>query len=142
MSRRLTLNTRERGQVDLYLIYNYAGTWEAHWRPLDGHPIGTLFPRMSHDMIEHAILGYSRPLVKTLGLHPKELLHKVPQTCEHAGVCTLYIKKDCLATVKAMPWCFEPAGLDSSVRALGSEVIRLLREQVYVVVVEEAADAG
>lgn len=143
MSRRLTIATREMGKLDLYLIYSYAGTWEEQWRPLQGHAVGALLTRMAHNTVEHAILGYSRPFVKGLGLFPKGMLHKLPsQQCVHAMTCTIYVEKNCLSTVKGMPWCFEPAGLDDSVRALGSELVRLWREKVYVVVVEEPADAG
>jgi hypothetical protein len=143
VSRRMMLPTRELGNLDLHLIYDYAGTWEEHWRPLQGHAVASLFTRLKHDTIEHAILGFSRPLVKGLGLFPKGCLHKLPSfQCEHAKTCTLYIEKDCLSTARAMPWCFEPAGLDSSVRALVAEAVRLWREGVYVVVVEEPADAG
>jgi hypothetical protein len=138
----MTLNTREMGKLDLYLIYDYAGTWESDWKPLQGHPVGSLLAKAHHDIIEHAILGFSRPLVKGLGLFPKGLLHKLPsQACEHAKTCTLFIAKNCLSTVKAMPWCFEPDGFDSSVRPLVAELVRLWREQVYVVVVEEPAHA-
>ena len=144
MSRRMMIRTREMGDLDLQLIYNYAGTWEEHWRPLQGHSVAKLFTRATHDVIEHAILGFSRPLVKGLGLFPKGCLHKLPSfECEHAKACSLYIKKDCLSTVKTMPWCFEPAGVgDSAVRSLAAEAVRLWREGVYVVVVEEPANAG
>jgi hypothetical protein len=143
VSRRITLKTREMGKLDLYLIYNYGGTWEVDWRPLQGHAVGNLLATTKHETIEAAILGYSMPLVKGLGLFGEGLLHKLPsQACEHARTCTLFVAKNCLSTVKAMPWCFEPAGLDSSVRQLAAELVRLWREKVYVVVVEEPADAG
>ncbi len=130
------------GKVETFLIYSYAGTWEATWRPLQDHAVGSLFPRMAHDTVEHAILGFSRPFVKALGLFPKGLLHKLPsQRCANEATCTLYIPKNCLSTVKTMPTCFEPEGFDSSVRELGAELVRLWREQVYVVVVEEPANA-
>lgn len=144
MSRRLTLNTREMGKLDLYLILDTAGTWEPEWRALQGHAVANMLTKVSHDTIEHAILGYSRPLVKALGLFPLGMIHKMPsRECANAKSCTLYIPRNCLSTAKGMPSCFEPdgLGLDSSVRALGAELIRLWREKVYVVVVEEPADA-
>jgi hypothetical protein len=125
------------GKVSLFLIYDYAGTWEEEWRAVQHHSIGGLLTRVSHDTVEHAILGFSRPLVKALGLFPKGMLHKLPTTCESAQTCPIFIAKNCLSTAKGMPWCFEPAGLDLSVRQLGAELIRLWREEVYVVVVEE-----
>ena len=143
MSRRVTLDTREMGKLDLYLIYDYGGTWEAEWRVLQDHEVGKRLTKVAHDTIEHAIVGFSRPLVKALGLFPLGMLHKLPsQECDHAKTCTIYIAKNCLSTSKNMPWCFEPAGLDSSVRERCAELVRLWREKVYVVVVEEAANAG
>ncbi len=125
------------GKLDLYLIYDYQGTWEEGWRPLQKHPVGALLTKVAHDTIEHAILGFSRPLVKVLGLFPKGMLHKVPRECANAKTCSLYIPKNCLSTVKTMPLCWEPAEVDASVRSLVSELVRLWRETVYVVVVEE-----
>jgi hypothetical protein len=142
VSRRITLNTRELGRLNLYLIYVYGETWEKEWAALQGHPVASLLARVPHDVIEHAILGFSRPLVKALGLFPKGMLHKLPQTCQNAKTCSLHIERDCRSTAKATPWCFEPEGLDSSVRPLCADLVRLWREKVYVVVVEEAANAG
>jgi hypothetical protein len=142
VSRRLTLQTREMGKLELFLILDYAGIWEEEWRPLQGAPVASLLAKVAHDTIEHAILGFSRPLVKALGLFPKGMLRKVPQACENAKSCSLFIEKNCLSTAKGMPTCFEPAGFDSAVRPLLAELVRLWREEVYVVVVEEPADAG
>ena len=138
MSRRLTLVTREMGKLDLCLIYDYAGLWEEEWRPLQGTVVGAQLSKVDHDTIENAIRGFSRPLVKALGLFPKGHLHKLPsQECEHARTCPTYIAKNCLSTVKKMPLCWEPAKVDSSVRGLVAELVMLWREAVYVVVVEE-----
>jgi hypothetical protein len=136
------IRTREMGMLQLQLIYDYSGTWEEHWRPLQGHPVATLFTRVPHDTVEHAVLGLSRPLVKGLGLFPLGCLHKLPSfQCHHEKACTLFIKKDCLSTAKKTPWCFEPSGFDDpTVRALVAEAVMLWREGVYVVVVEEPAD--
>jgi hypothetical protein len=141
--RRLTIPTRERGKLPVLLIYNYGGTWEPEWRPLQGHPFAALLTEVSHDTIEHAVMGYSRPFVKALGRSPLECLHKLPsRECVKRAGCPLYDEKNCLSTAKAMPWCFEPEGTAGDVRRLGAELVRLWREGVYVVVVEEPADAG
>lgn len=143
MSRRLTIATREMGKVELFLIYDYGGTWEEEWRPLQKDALGAMLAKVPHDTIEHAILGFSRPLVKALGLEPKGMLHKLPSRgCENAKTCPMFIERNCLSTVKNMPVCFEPAGVASSVRQAAAELVRLWREKVYVVVVEEPADAG
>lgn len=142
MSRRLKVGTREMGDVDLYLIYNYGAFWESSWEPLRQHPFARNLATSTHEIVEQALLGYSRPLVKGLGLFPKGMLHKLPlAACENAATCTLYVERNCLSTAKGMPWCFEPAGFDSTVRPLVAELVRLWREQVYVVVVEEPVDA-
>ncbi len=142
MSREVTLDTREMGKVRLYLIYSYAGVWEEHWRPLQGHDVGKLLATATHETVEQAMLRYSRPLVKALGLNGKGLLHKLPsRECALAKPCTLHVAKNCLSTAKGMPWCFEPSGIDEPLRPLVAELVRLWREEVYVVVVEEPPDA-
>jgi hypothetical protein len=142
VSRGLTLNTREMGKIGLLLVYDFDGTWEEEWRPLQGHPMAKLLVSAPHDTIEHAILGYSLPLTNALRLSPKELIHKLPsRECEKAKTCPLYIKDHCLPTSKQMPWCFEPSGFSEPVRRLVAELIRLWREGVYVVVVQQPADA-
>lgn len=143
MSRQLTIATREMGKVDLYLIYDYGGTWEEEWKPLQEHSVGALLSKVTHDTIEHAIRGFSRPLVKSLGLLPRGLLHKLPyKTCANTRSCSLYIEKNCHTLAKSMPWCWEPEGVEASARARIAELVRLWREAVYVVVVEEPINAG
>lgn len=139
MPRRLTIQTKEMDKIDLYLIYDYGGVWESEWRPLQGHDVTKLFTHVAHDTIEHAILGWSSPLVKSLGLFPEGCLHKLPsRECHNAKTCSLYVKGDCRVTAKKKPWCFEPLGFEESdARRLMVEAIRLWRERVYVVVVEE-----
>lgn len=130
------------GPLDLFLIYDYAGTWEPEWRPLQGHEVAALFTRVKHDTIEHAILGFSRPLVKALGLFPEGCLHKMPsRECVHARSCSMHIARDCTLLAKKMPVCFEPARIEESLRALASEVVRMWRAKVYVAVVEEPPNA-
>lgn len=142
MSRRLTLQTREMGKLDLYLIYDYDGTWEDEWKPIQEHSLGVMLSKVSHEMVEHAVLGFSRPLVKALGLFPEGMLHKLPsRVCEHMKTCPIHIERNCHVLAKKMSLCFEPASLDTSVRSLGAELVRLWREKVYVVVVKEPVHA-
>lgn len=142
MSRRLTIPTKEMGPLDLFLIYDYGGTWEPEWRPLQDHVVADLFTRVKHDTIEHAILGFSRPLYKALGLFPEGCLHKMPsRECTHMRSCSMYIPRDCTLLSKKMPVCFEPASIEEPLRALVSEIVRLWRAKVYVAVVEEPPNA-
>jgi hypothetical protein len=131
------------GQVELFLIYSYGGTWEEEWRGLQGLDVTRLFTMVDHDVVESAIRGWSKPLVTALGTQPKGCLMKLPsKTCAHAKTCSMYEAPNCLSTAKKMPWCFEPDGFDSSVRPRVAEIVRMWREGVYVVVVEEPIDAG
>jgi len=133
------------GFLELYLIYNVGGVWEEEWRLLQGHAITSLITVVSKDTIEHALLGWTTPLVKGLGLPPNGALHKMPaqaRVCTLRATCPFYDNAQCFPTAKRMPWCFEPEGSDSSeVRLLATEVIKYWREGVYVVLVQEEPDA-
>jgi hypothetical protein len=133
------------GFLELYLIYDEGGVWEQNWRPLQGNEIASLLTTVPKDTIEHALRGWTSPLVKSLGLPPQGALIKLP---ESARVCTLrdrcpfYDKARCFPTAKRMPWCYEPDGSeDPEVRRLMSEIVKSWREGVYVVLVQEEHDA-
>jgi len=136
----VTAHTKEMGQLPLYLIYEAQGLWEEKWRPLQGHPIAEAFTRVPKALVEHALHGWSSPLVKALGLLPAGCLRKLPvpaRECEVRRKCPFYDKAQCFPTAKAMPWCYEPGGVEESIRALVSEAISLWREGVYITVVCE-----
>lgn len=140
MPRRLTLQTREMGPVELYLIYNEGGTWESQWRAFQG--VWDL-PEVSKEMMDQALCGWTRPLVDALGPPPKGKLLKLPvetRTCASAATCPMHIEKDCGHLLTKMPWCFVPKGTPAS--ELAAEVIKLWREKVYVVVVNEPSHAS
>lgn len=145
MSRRVRVKTNEMGFVELFLIYNYAGTWEPEWRALqDASSITSLFATLEHDEMEQAFIGWTRPLVNALGPPPKGALIKLPlvtRTCANQRGCTLFIPKHCGSLLPKMPNCFEPEGFDEPIRRLASEIVRLWREGVYVVVVGESKHA-
>ncbi len=139
MPRRLKIHTNEIGFQELYLIYETKGIWEPEWKPFQGHPIATLFTSVSKEVMDHALHGWTRPLVDQLGIPPAILLRKLPEPeCVWRERCPLYRPRACLPTQPKMPSCFQPSGTDDETGLLASEVIRLWREKVYIVVVQEA----
>lgn len=138
MARRLTLPTLEMGNLEVFLIYQYGDEWEEEWRPLQGHKITELFSVVSKEVSDFALKRYSKPLVKALSFAPEGALSRMPnQQCYRRDHCTFYEKKVCLPKHKKLPTCYSPEGIDSpEARILASEVVRLWREGVYVVVVQ------
>jgi hypothetical protein len=135
--------TREIGVLPLYLIYNVQGVWESRWRPLQGHPVTEPFTVVQKELIEHALLGLTSPLVKALGLFPAGCLRKLPLEARECAVrrrCPFFNKAACTPlTSKIMPWCYEPEGIEADLKPLVSEVIGLWRSGVYVTLVCEEA---
>lgn len=123
------------GTLQLYLIYSYAGTWEAEWAPMKGV---LDLPIVSVETMNHALRGWTRPLVDALGPAPQGRLLLMPRSARHCALrttCPSFDPKRCGPLLKKMPWCFEPDGVEA--RLLVTEVINLWRDEVYVVVVEE-----
>jgi hypothetical protein len=139
MSRRLSLATKELGRLEVLLIYCQDGVWEKDWRPLQGNPITGLFTVVTLDNINHALAGWTSPLVKGLGIDPKLALHSLPEKrCALWSSCLFKRPTDCLSNSKKTPWCFEPAGVEGDeAKNLGREVIQMWREGVYVLVIQE-----
>lgn len=139
MPRRLKLKTHEVNDLELFLIYQYGDKYEPAWLALQGDPITTLFTAVSLETMTHALAGWTRPLVRGLGIPPEGALRKLStsnRVCERRDPCPFYRPKDCIPTAKAMPWCFEPAGIeDLEARILAAEAVNLWRAQVYIVVV-------
>jgi hypothetical protein len=140
MSRRLRLDTRELGPLELFVIYSYNGAWEARWQPIQHDEVAGLFTVVSKEVYDHALLGWTKPFITALGLSPEGALRKLPvahQQCEARKRCTFYDKKRCLAASPKMPWCYEPGGVeDGEKRRLVAEIIGEWRQGVYVVVVQ------
>jgi len=133
--RRLQLPSAEMGSLELYLIYDEGGVWELEWRELQGV---LELPVVSKEDMDHALHGWTRPLVDALGPPPKGMLLKLPRTarlCAHEKACPFYDKRRCGLLLSKMPWCFEAAGLAAP--KLVAEVIKLWRQEVYVVLVRE-----
>jgi hypothetical protein len=141
MSRRLRIATYEIGPIEAYVIYSKAGQWEKEWQPLQGESITSLLTYVGKSVYDHALHGWSAPLVTTLGLAPAGCLQKIPDagtSCVKEDTCPMFDAKACFPRAKALPWCYEPnISVDEQKRLLASEIIRLWREKVYVIVVEE-----
>lgn len=132
MPRRLRVQTREMGTLEVYLLR--AG--EAEWRALAETAVSDLVSRMPRSTLEHALQGWSRPFVDALGLPPEGAIRKLPKRhheCALRERCAAWHNASCRPTAKKMPFCFEPDGLPT----LAAEVVRLWREGVYVVITQE-----
>lgn len=125
------------GPIELYLIYDEGGIWEDQWHPLQSAMMD--LPSVTKEVMDHALHGWTRPLVDKLGPPPKGMLHKLPDAAKKCAYekerCPFFDRKRCGVLSTKMPWCFEPAGLIPG--NLSAEIIKLWRAQVYVVVVLE-----
>lgn len=138
MPRRLKVPTAEMGPLELYLIYQYGDAYEPTWKPLQGHPLTSLFTVVPEDTMAHVLKGFSRPFVQALGLPPVGCLRKIPtdyRECAHKAECQFYDPKVCLPTAKKLPNCYQLTGVEAVAAQLGHEVVFYWREGVYIVVV-------
>jgi hypothetical protein len=137
VARRLKLKTIELGDLELFLVYQYGDKWESDWLPLQGQLITGLLTVVPQETIDHALQGWTSPLVKSLGLPPEGALRKLPsQLCYQRGHCPFHIKNSCIPTHPKMSWCFEPENIeDPNSRNLAAELIRLWREGVWGILV-------
>jgi len=137
MARQVKLQTREMGDLHLMLVRSRAGVWEPAWEPVRESRYAEFLTRVPKETIDHALNGWTSPLVKSLGPEPKLVLHRLSPDARQCGLwssCVFYRKTDCLPKSPKMPNCFEPVGVPAET---GYELLRLWRESVYVVVVEE-----
>jgi len=143
VSRRLKLATVEMGLLDLFLVYQYGAAFEPDWASLQGNPLVDTFTVVSKEVMDHALHGFTRPLVQKLGLAPASCLLKIPpanRECEHRVECPFYDRTECTPTSKKLPNCFQPSGVEGDdARQLGYAVVTLWREGVFIVVVQEAS---
>ena len=140
MPRRLRLQTNEMAMVEMYLIYNEGGVWEEEWRPLQD--LGFLdLAEVPREMMEQALVGYTKPLVEALGPTPKGRLLGLPKESRLCGArnkCAMHEPKRCSHLLKKMPWCFEPDGdVEGTALRLLTILISLWREGVYVILIRE-----
>lgn len=141
MARHIKLPTREMGEVRLLLIQQEAGgTWEDEWELLRETPFGTQFSVISKEVLDHALHRWSKPLVDALGIPPAGALKKIPKVsreCIKRSHCIQYEAKNCFPEAKAMPWCYEPDGVnDETVRQTATRAIQEWRDGVHLVVIQ------
>lgn len=137
MARLIKLTTREMGDLNVMLVRCVQGRWEAAWEALQTSPYGQFVTVVPQQVIDHALLGWTSPLVKALGPAPNLILHRLSpdsKQCSQREGCLFYRKQDCLPKAPKMPSCFELAGLPADI---SYELLRLWRESVYMVAVEE-----
>lgn len=140
MARQVKLQTREMGDLHLMLVRSQQGVWEADWEPLRTTQYAEYVTKVSRETLDHALHGWTSPLVKALGPEPRLILHRLSPDSKQCAIwndCIFYQKADCLPKAKKMPNCFQPVGVPVE---LGYEVLRLWRDSVYVVIVEEPAE--
>ena len=134
MPRRLKLASKELGNQELFLVYRHGEVYETGYEALSG--LQGLLVEVPRDLVEHALRGWTQPLTKALGLNPEGLLRKWPEAhreCHARKGCPFFVPQDCYPSGKKTPLCFEPTGLG----VVGSELVRLSREGVWVIVVQE-----
>lgn len=127
------------GPLELYLIYDEGGIWEAEWRELQGV---MELPAVTKEVMDHALHGWTRPLVDGLGPPPEGMLRLLPKAarhCEHERTCPFFDRRRCGLLLSKMPWCFEPAGFGAP--KLVAEVVKFWRSEVYVLLVREPPHA-
>lgn len=138
MSRRVKLPTQEKGILEVEIVWGDGDHWESEWEPLRQTHWAGLMSVVPAEVMEHALRGWSKPLVSVLGLPPEGALRKIPpenRDCQMQGSCAIHDKSRCFPIAKELPWCFEPRMAESeAVRAAASRLVRLWHEGVYVVV--------
>lgn len=140
MSRRVTIPTQELGDLKTLLIYSEDGIWEAEWQCLQGTRVGDQLTVVPLTIVDHALRGWTYPLVSALGVPPVGALKKLPlasKVCQLRKSCTFYDNLQCFPEAKKLPWCYEPDGFDSVlVSKTTARAIMEWREGVYLIVVK------
>jgi len=134
----MKLPTREKGDLQVLTIRETNGVWEPEWEPLRGTPIGDLLTVVNKDVLDHALRGWSKPLVGVLGLPPSGAKRKLPvvaRECVQRNNCATYVASTCQPKSRDLPWCYEPDGLEGKVKLAASKAIRFWHEGVYLIVV-------
>jgi len=138
VSRRVKIETQEKGALEVLIVWGAVERWEPEWEPLRETFWAKLVTIVDAEVLEHALRGWSKPLVTALGLPPEGGLRKLPvenRQCMLRKTCPLFDGAKCQPTAKDLPWCFEPEGIEAvEVRTAVSRLIQIWHEGVYVVV--------
>ena len=139
MPRRLKAKTQEMGDLELYLIYQEGEHWEKQWRPLQGEPITSLLMVVTKEDMDHLLYGWSKPFMQKIGIPPEGALRKLPSSlCYQRVPCPFHDRRYCTSKSKEIRICFEPDTIeDLEKRKLAADLVRLWKEGVYIVVVQE-----
>jgi hypothetical protein len=138
MPRRLKIPTAEMGEIELFVISVTPEGW-GEWEDVRESPFGKLISVVPFSAYDHALRGWSKPLVTALGLPPEGALRKMPTLAKQCGLrrdCIFYKKAKCHPFSKKMPWCYEPQGVGAAPHS--TEILSMWREGVYVIAVLES----
>jgi len=128
------------GEITLFIIWASEdgwGTWDAV-RTTSFAPLLSVIPQ---SVMDHALRGWTKPLVDALGLPPEGSLRKMPASakqCEQRQKCIFFEKHKCHPFSKLMPWCYEPADVGGA--PFTADILSHWRKGVYVIVVLEDTD--
>lgn len=140
MPRQLTLATAEMGDISLFIIWADEAGW-GDWDAVRTSLFAPLLSVIPKTVMDHALRGWTKPLVDALGLPPQGALRKMPPSakqCEQRHKCIFFEKNRCHPFTKKMPWCYEPDGVGGA--PFTADIISHWRKGVYVIVVLEDTD--
>lgn len=128
MPRELKLQTQEVGLLSVVAIREE----EPLWQQIAGTPLTAHLSYVRQEDFDHALYGWVRPLVLSLGPPPRGALAKLAHTskpvCALHKRCSTWRREVCHLKSKEIPACFELADHPSS----ANEVIRWWQEGTYV----------
>jgi hypothetical protein len=97
-----------------------------------------LLPVVSGEAFSHAMHGWMRPLMESIGPEPKYQLLRIPpphNKCVLTSNCIMHDLKRCQPRSKKLPECWTPEGLEESARRAMGIVTLAWAENRYVVIV-------
>lgn len=107
---------------------------EVEWSFLDGTAVAKQLSYVTQEALDHALHGWSTPLVQALGPPPKGALIKlalsVDPTCAAHKICGTWRSELCYLKSKKIPLCFELVNH----AGFANEVVRWWHEGIYVLV--------
>jgi hypothetical protein len=133
------INGREWGKLQLAVIQETDGTWPEHPQLCTVlSALAVHFTRVSDEVYQHAMAGYTAPLLAKLGVPPAVVLRRVVpplSLCWSRKGCPAYQLKTCVVTSGVLPVCFLPDYPDEAVRGQLNELLRALISGAFAVLV-------